>query len=196
MTLAGPVQAHQVHVFATAEGCTIRGEVYVRGGEPVRKGTVKALGPSGDALGETTTDDEGKFSLPAQYRCDYRLVVDAGGGHTAEYTLPADELPESLPLPAAEKPASGATPVSGDPEAVTKPSVSSVGEQAISSQLESLNRQIVQLRKQLDGYEQKVRLHDILGGIGYIVGLMGLAAYFAGARRNKREGNDTRISNR
>ena len=40
-----------------------------------------------------------------------------------------------------------------------------------------MSRQIRPLREQLDRYEEKVRLHDILGGIGFIVGAMGLVLY-------------------
>lgn len=42
--------------------------------------------------------------------------------------------------------------------------------------------EVAALRDQLHEYEQRVRLRDILGGIGYIVGIAGLAFYFLGVR--------------
>ncbi len=191
VVLAGaPARAHQVRVFAVVEGNTIQGEVYYRGGESAQDAEVKAIGPAGEVLGEAKTDEQGKFSIAVHQRCDHRLVVDAGGGHSAEYTISADELPTSLP--------SSKTP-SETPEAqhgeAKKAEVVATGSTATAStdggevmaQLESLNGQIVQLRKQLDGYEQKTRFHDVLGGIGYIVGLMGLGGYFL-ARKKPRQG--------
>ena len=41
------------------------------------------------------------------------------------------------------------------------------------------------LRQELHEYEQKVRLRDILGGIGYIVGITGIAFYSMGRRKHK-----------
>lgn len=38
-------------------------------------------------------------------------------------------------------------------------------------------QQIRPLREQLNAYEDQVRLRDIVGGIGYIVGLAGLAMW-------------------
>ena len=52
--------------------------------------------------------------------------------------------------------------------------------------LEALEEKIVQLQNQLSGYEQKTRLRDVLGGIGYIVGVAGIAFYFLGVRRQQR----------
>jgi nickel transport protein len=177
---ATPAAAHQIHLFANTKGAEIQGELYARGGQPIRDARVRAISPSGETLGETTTDAQGKFTLVAGSRCDHRLVADSGDGHETEYTVPAGELPESLPPYAAPpQPETVAPPSSPKSEPADIPSS--------SAQLESLHNQVVQLRRQLDGYEQKIRLHDILGGIGYILGLMGVGGYFLAARRRKGE---------
>lgn len=178
-----PVSAHKLHVFAYAEGATIRGEVYARGGEMVHQAVVTAYGPGGERLGEAATDKEGKFVLKAAMRCDHRLVADAGGGHQAEFTLTAAELPDSLPPKANQ--AESPQPVVRTPETPEPlaPHASPVDQEQILAQLAALERQIVQLRKQIDGYEEKTRWHDVLGGLGYILGLMGLAYYFLGRKK-------------
>jgi hypothetical protein len=38
------------------------------------------------------------------------------------------------------------------------------------------------LRRQLDRYEHTLRLRDVLGGIGYIFGIMGLLFFVLGRR--------------
>ena len=42
------------------------------------------------------------------------------------------------------------------------------------------------LARELKEFKEEVRFHDVLGGIGYIVGLAGLAFYFLGVRRRDR----------
>jgi nickel transport protein len=45
-------------------------------------------------------------------------------------------------------------------------------------------RQVGPLREQLAGYEDTVRRHDVLGGLGYILGITGIACYLI-ARHNR-----------
>ncbi|MEJ2456241.1 MAG: hypothetical protein P8103_19125 [Candidatus Thiodiazotropha sp.] len=47
-------------------------------------------------------------------------------------------------------------------------------------------RQIRPLREALQGYEEQVRLRDIIGGIGYIVGLAGLGLWWGRRRKDGR----------
>ena len=81
------------------EGDTIRGEAAFRDGAAVRHATVTVLGPAGESLGQTQTDEKGLFRFQPQRRVDHRLVVDAGGGHAAEFTVTAAELPARLAAP-------------------------------------------------------------------------------------------------
>jgi len=50
--------------------------------------------------------------------------------------------------------------------------------------LASLDRRIHEINQKITVHENTVRLRDILGGIGFIVGLAGTAFYFSGRRRN------------
>jgi len=43
------------------------------------------------------------------------------------------------------------------------------------------------LARELKEFKEEVRFRDVLGGIGYIVGLAGLAFYFLGVRRRDRD---------
>jgi len=191
-----PAFAHKLNLFAYAEGKTLQGEAYFRGGDPVRNAAVTVFDAEGRKLGDATTDEEGKFTFEARFGCDHKLVVDAGAGHCAEYTVPADELPGDLPPPtAAGRPPAETpvpptempveTPVEQDvpTSPADKPATAPPSEESLETRGEALTRQIVQLRKQLDDHEQKTRWHDVLGGIGYILGLMGVVFYFLGVRR-------------
>jgi len=170
MLLATPAFGHQLYVVAHARGAMIRGEAYFRGRIPARNLEVKALDPDGRIIGETSTDEQGKFTLEAKYRCEHRLIVDTGDGHAAECTVAAGQLPDSLPT------RGPATHAHLSPNEDRRPP-------ADNQQLEAIRAEVAALRDELKQYEQRTRLRDVLGGIGYIVGLSGISFYFLGIRR-------------
>jgi nickel transport protein len=187
---ARQADAHKINIFAYAEGKTIHGEAYARGGEAIRGAKVEVFDPADGMkkLGETVTDDEGKFTFEARLRSDHRLVLDTGDGHEAEYTLPADELPESLPAPdgTPDAPAEPTANPNTAPEVAPSPQPAApLHDESIEEQLRSLNQQVVQLRRELNEYRQKVQFRDILGAIGYILGAMGLSFYFLGVKKKR-----------
>ena len=49
-----------------------------------------------------------------------------------------------------------------------------------------VSRHVTPLREQLNAYEDRLRWRDVLGGIGYILGLTGLAAAFSTHRRRQK----------
>jgi len=172
-----PAFAHRINVTAPVQGTTIAGEAYFVDGSPARNATVTVLDPAGKTLGQTTTDADGRFSFPLRFRCDHRVVVDAGDGHAKTITVSAAEMPGTLPawngLPA--------PPDAGPPAPALTPTATEAG-----AQLAALQGQIAELRKEVARYENKVRLHDVLGGIGCTLGFMGLAFYFLGLRRREK----------
>ena len=180
---ASPALAHKLSVFATAEGRTIRGRAYLQGGGSPGRAAVSLFDPQGQSLGQTTTDEQGKFTVEARFRCDHRIIVDSGEGHRAEYTLPATALPDDLPLRTADEGASAAKPPQAAPLPSPQHGDPSPPASASHVKLEDLARQIDQLQFQIDQLGSRIRVQDVLGGLGYILGLMGLAYYFLGVRR-------------
>jgi nickel transport protein len=176
--------AHVVNVFAVVEGKTIRGEVYFRGGAAAQDAKVEAFDPQGRKLAETTTDREGKFSLPARLRCDHRLLARAGEGHAGQYTVEAAEFPDDLPLPegAADTPGQKPSPPTTSPAPAAPPAALPSDARLKELVEAAVDRQVVPLRRQLDRFEHTLRLRDVLGGIGYIFGIMGLLFFFLGRR--------------
>jgi len=152
-------------VFAHVEGTTILGEVSDAGDEPMPGATVTALDPSDNVLGEATTDDDGRFRIEARHRCDHKLMVDAGAGHVVSYTVEAKELPDTL----------------AHSHGSTAHEAAHAG--PLHEELKALSRQVVELRGEVSEYRQSLRYQDLVGAIGYIVGLMGLAFYFLGVKK-------------
>jgi nickel transport protein len=176
--------AHGIHVFAHAHDCTIHGEASFDDEAPVKNARVVFSAPSGEKLGETTTDDEGRFQFDARVRADHLIVVDAGAGHQGRHTLKAAELPDDLPLPGGRVADAAAESASADERAEpTTPE-----ERRLRALIKSaVQEQIVPLREQIDRFQRKTRVHDVVGGVGYILGIMGLAYYFLGRSRRPRD---------
>jgi nickel transport protein len=192
--LPSTVFAHGMDVFASVEGKIINGKANYHDGTPVRDCDVIAYDTSNKELGRTKTDGEGKFALEAGFRCDYRLLVDAGDGHGGEYLIPAKALPSDLPP-------RGVSDVSADtahshiesdsqhlhePQAETVTTDTKLDEKKL---LSAIHADIDLLEEQLNEYEHRIRFRDILGGIGFIVGIVGAAygCYYRGLM--KKTGN-------
>lgn len=176
--MSTPVQAHLLKVFAFAEGNRIEGSTYFVGGVPASGASVKVMSTDGRLLATLEPDADGEFSYEAESHIDYVIVANTGDGHVAEWTMSAAELTgedapiahnaiDSPPSPTAASPA--AIPVSRD--------LATLVEQAVA-------RQVRPLREQIIAYEDQIRLRDIVGGVGYIIGLAGLAAWWQQRRRN------------
>jgi nickel transport protein len=186
-----PVRAHKLSVFAAVEGNAIRGEANFRDGAPVRHATVKVLDPDGQLLGQLQTDQEGRFRFQPQRRCDHRLLVDAGSGHAAQFTVTAAELPAQLgavqppaaPAPSNRPAGDGETSVASDDEPNT-----------VSGQLAQLRAEVARLRKETAQAHDRLLLRDVLGGVGFLFGIGGTAFYFLGLRRPERAVADRQSS--
>jgi nickel transport protein len=184
---ASPVSAHKLNVFATVEGSAIEGEVYFPDGTPARDAAITVCDPEGQELTRTSTDQQGRFSFEPRFRCHHTLIADAGLGHQARYTVQADELPQDLPARGAASPADSDSATHGHPHddhpGHEHRHVDSAEPGELSEELHALAQQLSALRKDLDKSKTRLRLQDLLGGIGYIVGITGLAAYFLRSRR-------------
>ena len=177
---APPVEAHQLKLFAAAEGERIEGSVYFAGGGAAGGAAVTVRGPDGRLLAELVADGEGHFAFAAGQRVDHRLSAATGEGHSAEWTVSAAELPAGLAQAAGGRPAAGPTPA--DPpagrDAVVLPDAA-----ALESMIErAVARQVRPLREELLAAQGRARVSDVLGGIGYIVGIAGLALWWRARR--------------
>jgi len=178
---------HMLYVFAQVEGKTIRGEVYFRGRVPARGAKVEVLDPQGGKLGQATTDEKGAFTYTVRFRCDHRLVADTGGGHAAAYLVEAAELPDDLP----PRPGGPGAAASHQHRAAAPDSPRASPNTPDDARLKEIieaavGRQIAPLRRELQRREDRLRITDLLGGIGYIVGITGLLFYFMAVRRQAR----------
>jgi nickel transport protein len=172
--LAIPVaQAHALHLFATVSGRDVQGKTYYADG-PAPGISVTVYGTKDEVLGTVETDEAGMFTWTPTIRSDLRFVTETVDGHRTEFTVTASELPETLPAPEGEM-------AGGESDGFDRSdrSVGSTEAPGSSTELQHLiedavSRQIAPLREQLDAAGRHTQFRDIVGGIGYIVGVAGL----------------------
>lgn len=181
--------AHKIKIFATATDTTITGSVYYPGGAKYRHGTLEVYSPDNQLLGQSKTNENGEFSFTATFYSDHIFTITTQDGHRSQYTVPANELPADLPLLDHEihsdAKASAATDnIHQVPIKKSSLELSSIHPNELQKIISTIvAKQVNPLRKQIEQYEQKTRLRDVFGGIGYILGIAGVAFYFLG--RNK-----------
>lgn len=157
LLLPATAHAHKLKLFAAVEGKEIRGYAYVADGTRLKGVTVQVWAPQGRKAATLTTDHKGEFAFTPGERCPHRLVLWMEDGHGAEFRIPADELAEDLPA--------------GNPP------------QPAGAEIRQLQQQILALRQQVDRLEEKKGLQDLIGGVGYILGLAGIAFYLKSNRK-------------
>ena len=168
-----PALAHKVYIYAWLEGDTVYTESYFGAKKKVNQGLIRVFDLSGQKLLEGRTDEKGEFSFKPPSLIDLRIVVEAGMGHKGEFVLKAEELsdhlgPERIQDVTGEEKNVSSGPVSADEEQIRM-----IVEQVLDARLKPVMRELVEIRK-----EKGPGFIEIIGGIGYIFGIMGLILYF------------------
>jgi len=177
--------AHRVNIFAYVEGNQVVVECSFSKTRPVRAGQITVYAGASDQILLTgTTDDAGVFRFPVPDQAKttgLRLALQAGEGHANQWTMDPGEF-ASAPSPTPQAPPQTAEqPSPPDPTPVPAPSSGITArevEAIVSTLLDAkLDAKLAPLRRALLE-DQGPRLQDILGGIGWIMGIIGVAAYF------------------
>ena len=187
LLLCAPVaMAHKVLIGAWLEGDTIVAEVGFGDGALAAGARVKVQDvESGEVLLEGLADEEGvyKVVLPAAIfaRGNNLLVVaDAGAGHRAEAIIEAAEFPTAPVVTAADSASVSDTqayPVEAETTVEYAPGLA-IGEVELKALMrEAVKAEIRPLRREIEAMsDQGPGPTEIIGGIGYLLGLAGLAA--------------------
>ena len=187
--------AHRVNIFAFVDGDAVQVECGFNRSQKVTQGTVEVFdATTGVQLLQGTTDDNGVFRFPvtAELRKaghDLNIRIIAGEGHQNDWTVAADELassgtPKAVAVAAAEVPATPASLVAGQAAPSAAAPVAAVSGGATPAEIErivdaALDAKLSPIKRMLaEQTEAGPNLRDIIGGIGWIFGLIGVAAYF------------------
>jgi len=174
--------AHKVNLFAYAEDGMVYTESYFSDGRKVMNSTVEVFDAKKNKLLLTgKTDKNGEFSFKIPQATGLRIVLTASMGHKNEYLLSEDEVRDALGMVSASE---KSLPESVEkekkqisPKSLTQiydNQLEAIVEQAVEKKTAPIMRKLIKIEKQI----QKPSLQEILGGIGYILGLMGIGIYF------------------
>ena len=206
MGTAASALAHRVNIFAWTEGDHVVAECGFNGGNKVKQGQVVVFdAATGTKLVEGLTDDQGvyRFSVSAAGKAHgVRIVIKAGEGHQNEWTMDAAELASVQPAAPASAASSALAPTAvaagtapganSSPQAQPNPKAEKTSPQpaanisaaelqsivnaALDVKLGPIRRELAEMRVARPGFS------EIFGGIGWLVGLAGIALYFKGRR--------------
>jgi nickel transport protein len=190
LTGATSAQAHRLKLFVSVEGMTVSGYAFFIGGGRPQDVDFVIKDAAGAPVHRGRTDEKGAFAWTAAAPDDYTLSLDTGDGHfvdekipTGRFSLTAPAIATAVqaaaetPPAAADSPANTAapSPATIDPETLTR-FVEAAGDRAVARQL----RPLIEAQNLA---EARLRFNDIMGGVGMIVGLAGLAAWAMSRRR-------------
>jgi nickel transport protein len=172
--------AHSVSVYAWVEGDTVFTESFFASGARAAHSRIAVFEEGGNRLLTGKTDDKGVFSFKLPKKEDLRIVLRTPDGHGADFHLKVEDKSVTEdrregeymeePSQIAEGPCLGKEEIRG------------VVEEVLDEKLEQMRGRLEASQKGTPG------ITEILGGIGYILGLMGVAIYFGHRRKGKNSG--------
>jgi len=180
--LAGPAVAHKFIVTAWVESDMVYVESGFSDGSPAKNAETVIYDDQGKILIEGQTNEYGEYNFKVPKKTAMRVLVKAGMGHQGESEISLEDLAElSLEKDEGALTATTTAPVLDRSESQNDVVVTAGLTAAdIQSALEkALDKKLRPIVKKLSKTEAEgPAVSDIFGGIGYILGLVGIGAYF------------------
>jgi nickel transport protein len=193
------VDAHKVSIYAYAEGGMVYSESYFVDGTKCKNSVLEVFDEKdGTKLLEGKTDEEGKFSFKIPKVTSLKLILHASMGHQADFTLGEDEVREAMGVKQPPRSPSVKVPSKSEGSAsmkiqkketaekselkgISESEIEAIVERVVDRKLKPIERILVKI------YESsgKPGFTEIIGGIGYIIGILGIIAYFKAKRIKK-----------
>ncbi|RLC30646.1 MAG: hypothetical protein DRH32_05445 [Deltaproteobacteria bacterium] len=180
--------AHRVVIFGWIEGDTVFTESQFPDGRKIADGQVNVFDMEHNLLLEGKTDTNGEYSFKIPKKTALNIVLDAGMGHLGQWELSEDEIKSGMGIRNQEPAAK--TSIKNQTGALLndnlKPAEKTVLlsekqlDQIIEKAVEkALDKKLAPINRGLASMQNKgPSMNDIFGGIGYILGFFGIAAYF------------------
>ncbi|WP_319781267.1 hypothetical protein [Maridesulfovibrio sp.] len=184
-----PVFAHRVSLFAYVEGDTVFTESYFSKKRKVHQGKLEIFSTGSNKLLLTgITDDNGDFNFPIPEttkaeKSGLLIKLHASEGHQAVWTLTPDEI---FPDSSTAQPAAEDSPSPSQAPQVKQSATIVPGSELaeLSSQVKTLSNKVETLKRLIISQQEKgPGVNEIFSGIGYILGLFGIAAFFLARKK-------------
>jgi nickel transport protein len=178
--------AHNVVAGAYTEGLLVQGEIGYSDGRMAADGSIVAVFDGAHTKRGESIIKDGQFSYLAKAPMPHILIANLGAGHIAKIEIPEEDFsvfnhPIQTMKATSDNAQTSTTSGVGDVAEGTTPSsvidpmrdhraLQNVVRSAVAQQVKPLVREIRLLK-------EKVMLRDIMGGLGMILGLFGIALW-------------------
>ncbi len=169
--------AHALHLFANLQQDHIDGRAYYADQNPASHERVFLYDKEDKLLQKTITNENGMFRFNIDKPQNFKVVVQGEEGHRAETQITIIEKQLINPL---EQQLNQALDTKFQYVNHSSNCKTDILEKNIISVLQ---QEMQSLKEQLNHYENKIRWHDVLGGLGYIFGLAGFFVYLITKRK-------------
>ncbi len=170
------VWAHRVNIFAYPDGDSIQIECSFSKSQMVRHGKLTfSDGETGATLSEATTDEHGIFRFrPDEHFLDtghgLDILLYAGEGHQNTWHMDSTEL-KALTRPTRTIQGKTSDQASHAINTIERNELEALMGKVLDERLTPIRQAIARQQTDMPG------LRDIIGGLGWILGLLGLATY-------------------
>lgn len=179
--LPSPADAHKLRIYAWINGGKVYVESGLTGSQRLAIFHVTVKGSNSDnIITQGTPDPQGIFSftLPPTFQenpVDMTITVSTDDGHQGEWFFTQKDFLESFE---SQKPRANISQDSADQMTLTNEispilldNIKSIIDDRLEKNLAPIHRQLAHMS------EKKLSFRDIIGGIGYLIGLAGIAAW-------------------
>ncbi|MCD8475232.1 MAG: hypothetical protein LRY40_00055, partial [Shewanella fodinae] len=135
-------------------------------------------------VAEVSPDSKGDFRIKVPGAADYSIVADTEDGHVAHWEIKTAEVaaPDVNPTAGVTSNVTHHAVTSG-PAAVANSAIDKAAlEQLVQT---AVAKEVGPLRMELQRYADRLRLSDLLGGIGFIFGLTGSALWWRSRKQQQ-----------
>ncbi len=180
LMFAGGLFAHRINVFAYQEKDKIYLSGYFSGGARVVGGKVTVYDDKGNIITRGVTDKDGEFSFSTPNVRAVKIILDAGGGHYAETTIPV----ETGQRPVTKKSPKNSVKRYSKPVVSRKTTEAPLTAQEIEDIIDdTVNQKFKILITAVEHLRTRIYFSEVVAGIGYILGLMGITLYFMSRKK-------------
>lgn len=192
---ASSAHAHKVNVFAYAEDGRVHAECYFVDGTRCAGSKVTVEDSKGMVVSEGVTDSQGMYVIDIPKADALKVVLHAGMGHQNDFTLSADEVKAAykgnyhdpskektktavkrtadVKGPPVKAPQAGKA-AAPQPACADTDAIKAAVDEAVEARLKPMYKMLSDMREEAS----RPKLTDAIGGIGYIMGIMGIIMYF------------------
>ena len=184
--------AHKASIFAWVQGDTVHTQSKMMGGKRPKQALVEVFDENQTLLLQGRTDAQGQFSFRAPQKSYLKIVLNAGAGHRAVWSLTPHDFTNTVSESGHVHTREDI--ISAKPSQTSHSNSNNAGvpqnlvtrEEIAALIASSLDKKLAPVMAKLAAMDQKrIEPADIIGGLGYILGLVGLAAYMHYRRKSR-----------